>query len=178
MLNNLRTFHYPISFINVQDKNTTNQTDFTDISDAPKNGRLLSLDLGTKKVGIAVSDEIQFTVRGVAVIKRKGWKKFLKEIIAYLAEYDAKALVIGLPYNFDGTESEMSQEARRIARNFSLSIEIPVYLYDERVSTYEARGNLWKLGLNNKQVRKRLDSEAAAIILQDFIDAGKRFNKE
>jgi putative Holliday junction resolvase len=162
----------------VQDKNTTNQTDFTDISDAPKNGRLLSLDLGIKKVGIAVSDEIQFTVRGVAIIKRKGWKKFLKEIIAYLAEYDAKALVIGLPYNFDGTESEMSLIARRIARNFSLSIDIPVYLYDERVSTYQARENLWKLGLNNKQVRKKLDSEAAAIILQDFIDAGKRLNKE
>ncbi len=162
----------------VQDKNTTNQTDFTDISDAPTKGRLLSLDLGTKKVGIAVSDEIQFTIRGVAVIKRKGWKKFLKEIIRYLKDFDAKALVIGLPYNFDGTESEMSQEARRIARNFSLSLEIPVYLYDERVSTYEARGNLWKLGINNKKVKERLDSEAAAIILQDFITAAKQFNKE
>ncbi len=154
----------------MQDKNTTNQPDFTDISDAPTEGRLLSLDLGTKKVGIAVSDELQFTVRGISIIKRKGWKKFLKEIIAYLAEYDAQALVIGLPYNFDGSESEMSQEARRIAQNFSLSLEIPVYLYDERVSTYEARGNLWKLGMNNKQVREKLDSEAAAIILQDFIE--------
>lgn len=155
----------------MQHKNTTNKTDFTDIFDAPKEGRLLSLDLGTKKVGIAVSDELQFTVRGVCTIPRTGWKKFLKEIITYLEKYDAKALVLGLPYNFDGTESEMSNEARRLARNFSLSIDRPVYLHDERVSTYEARGNLWELGLNNKKVQKRLDSEAAAIILEDFIQS-------
>ncbi len=154
----------------MQDKHTPNKIDFTDIFDAPRKGRLLSLDLGTKKVGIAVSDELQFTVRGVCTIKRKGWKTFLKEVIGYLEKYDAKALVLGLPYNFDGTESEMSYEARKLARNFSLSLEIPVYLHDERVTTYEARGNLWKLGLSNKKVRERIDSEAAAIILEDFIE--------
>lgn len=129
----------------------------------------MSLDLGTKKVGMAVSDELQFTVRGVCTIKRKGWKKFLKEVIGYVEKFDAQALVLGLPYNFDGTESEMSEEARRLARNFSLSLKIPVYLHDERVTTYEARGKLWELGLKDKQVQKRLDSEAAAIILEDFI---------
>ena len=154
----------------MQDKNNTNQPDFTDISGAPTKGRLLSLDLGTKKVGIAVSDEIQFTIKRVATIKRKGWKNFLKEIISHIEEYDAKALILGLPYNFDGTESEMSQEARRLARNFSLSLQIPVYLHDERVSTYEARGNLWEQGLEGKDVQERIDSEAAAIILQDFIE--------
>lgn len=133
----------------------------------------MSLDLGTKKVGLAVSDELQFTVRGVCTIKRRGWKKFLKEVIGYLEKYDAKALVLGLPYNFDGTESEMSAEARRLARNFSLSLKIPVYLHDERVTTYEARGNLWEIGLNNKKVRERIDSEAAAIILEDFIETRK-----
>ncbi len=153
----------------------TNKTDFTDISDAPGEGRLLGLDLGTKKVGIAVSDELQFTVRGVSIIKRQGWKKFLNEIISYLDEFDAKALVIGLPYNFDGTESEMSSEARRIARNFSLSLDIPVYLQDERVSTYEARRRLWKSGANEKKLKERLDSEAAAIILEDFIDRKRTF---
>ncbi len=148
---------------------TPNQADFTDMKNVPKKGRLMALDLGTKKVGIAVSDEIQLTVRRVAIIKRKGWKKFLKEIISYIEEFDAKALIIGLPYNFDGTESEMSQEARRIARNFSLSLDIPVFLQDERVSTYQARGNLWELGIDNKKMRDKLDSEAAAVILEDFI---------
>lgn len=153
----------------MQDNKSSNHHDFTDISSAPCKGRLLSLDLGTKKVGVAVCDETQFTVRRVAIIKRKGWKKFLLEIMGFIKDFDAKGLVLGLPYNFDGSESEMSKEARRLARNFSLSLEIPVYLHDERVSTFEARGNLWEQGLDGKEVRKRLDSEAAAIILEDFI---------
>lgn len=153
----------------MQEIKTTNSDDFTDIFRAPEKGRLLALDLGTKKVGVAVSDELQFTVRPVCVVQRKGWKKFLKFIIAYLEEFDAKALIIGLPLNSDGTESEMSAEARRLARNFSLSLDIPVLFQDERLTTFEARSNLWELGYNNDEVRQKADSEAAAIILSDFI---------
>ena len=153
----------------MQDKNTTNNIDFTDITSSPQRGRLVSLDLGTKWVGIAVCDELQITTRRVKTIHRKGWKKFLKEIIAYLDEFDAKALVLGLPFNSDGSESEMSVEARRLARNFSLSLDIPVFLQDERTTTYEARSNLWELGFDGNDVTERVDSEAAAIILDDFI---------
>lgn len=162
--------HYPLSPIFVQEKETTNQREFTDVFDAPAAGRIVALDLGTKRLGVAVSDELQFTVRAVCTIKRTGWKKLLKQIIDILEGFDAVALVLGLPYQFDGGESEMSQEARRLARNFSLSLKIPVYLQDERVSTYEARGNLWKQGANAKKIRQTLDAEAAAIILRDFIE--------
>ena len=154
----------------MQDKETTNPTDFTDISNAPDNGRIVALDIGTKRVGVAVCDELQITARPVCVIQRTNWKKLLKEIIELLAGFDAKALVLGLPYNFDGSESEMSQEARRLARNFSLSLDIPVYLQDERMSSYAAKGYLWKTGLSEKEVRKRVDSEAAVIILLDFLE--------
>jgi putative Holliday junction resolvase len=163
-------FYYPKSKLYVQDKEITNPNQFTDVFSVPTKGRILALDLGTKKVGIAVSDELQITTRPVCIITRKSWKKFLKEIINYLAEFDAKALILGLPLESDGSESQMSTEARRLARNFSLSIEVPVILQDERVSTYQARGNLWKRGADEKQMRENLDSEAAAIILQDFID--------
>jgi len=153
----------------VQEKETTNSDDFTNVFRAPASGRLLALDLGTKHVGVAVSDELQFTVRPVCVLERKGWKKFLKQITAFLAEFDAVGLVLGLPYNSDGSESEMSREARRLARNFSLSIEVPVFLHDERLTSYEAKGYLTKLGLSEKEIWERVDSEAAAIILSDFI---------
>jgi putative Holliday junction resolvase len=162
----------------VQEKETTKYFIFSDVFRVPTSGRILAIDLGTKKVGVAVSDELQFTVRHVSIIERKGWKKFLKEVSTILIEFDAEALVIGLPYNFDGTESEMSAEARRIARNFSLSLEIPVFLQDERVSTYEARRNLWELGLNKKQMREKLDAEAAAIILTDFIELRNQLLKQ
>ena len=153
----------------MQDQEITNPDDFTDILCAPDAGRLLALDLGTKHVGVAVSDELQFTVRPVCVIQRGGWKKILKQIISYLEEFDAVGLVLGLPLEFDGSESEMSAEARRLARNFSQSIKVPVFLQDERVSSYNAKGYLTKLGLSEKEIWERVDSEAAAIILSDFI---------
>jgi putative Holliday junction resolvase len=130
----------------------------------------LCLDPGTRKVGVAVSDEIQFTVRPLETIRRKGWKKFLEKISELIADFDAKALVIGLPLSFEGGESDMSEEARRLARNFSLSLKIPVFLHDERLSTYTARGHLWKLGKDKEEMAARLDAEAAAVILSDFIE--------
>jgi putative Holliday junction resolvase len=154
----------------VQENKITNQPELTDIRSSPRDGRLLCLDPGTTKVGVAVSDEIQFTVRPLKTLKRKGWKRFLEKISELIAEFDAKALVIGLPLGFEGGESEMSEEARRIARNFSLSLEIPVFLHDERLSTYTARGHLWKLGKEEKDMAARLDAEAAAVILSDFIE--------
>jgi putative Holliday junction resolvase len=163
---------YPLSIFHftVQDQATTNADDFTDVFRAPGTGRLLALDLGTKHVGIAVSDELQFTVCPVIVLERGGWKKFLKQVISYLEEFDAVGLVLGLPLEFDGSESEMSAEARRLARNFSLSVKVPVFLQDERVSSYDAKGYLTKLGLSEKEIWERVDSEAAAIILSDFIN--------
>jgi putative holliday junction resolvase len=154
----------------VQEKETTNNLDFTDVFHAPVRGRILALDPGTKKIGVAVSDELQITARPLLVIKRTAWKKVLKQISDLIAEFDAVALVLGLPLEFEGGESEMSAEARKLARNFSLSLKIPVFLQDERVSTYEARGNLWKKGANHREIKQNLDAEAAVIILRDFID--------
>jgi putative Holliday junction resolvase len=154
----------------VQEKETTNLNDFTDVFYAPNEGRIVALDIGTKRIGVAVCDEMQVTVRPLFTIKRIGWKKLLLQIKDILAEFDAHALVLGLPYNFDGSESEMSEEVRRLARNFSLSLVIPIFLQDERVSSYEARGVLWKQKANEKEIREKVDSEAAAIILRDFLD--------
>jgi putative Holliday junction resolvase len=101
---------------------------------------------------------------------RTSWKKLLVAIKGMIEEFDAKALVIGLPLNTDGSESPMSENARGLARNFGLSLEIPVFLQDERVTSYEARRRLWKQGIKASETRKFVDSEAAAIILADFID--------
>jgi putative Holliday junction resolvase len=153
----------------VQEKDTTNPDGFLDVFSVPRTGRLVALDPGTKRVGVAVSDELQITTRAVKTIERTGWKKLLLQIKEILADFDAVALVIGLPYNFDGSESEMSHEARRLAKNFALSLVIPVRLQDERVTSYEAKGRLWKEGVSEKEFRRRVDNEAAAIILSDFI---------
>lgn len=144
--------------------------DLTDISGVPADGRIVALDPGTKRVGAAVCDENRVVTRPLTVLQRTSWKKLLAQVKDILAEFDAAALVVGLPYNFDGTESDMTREAREMARKFSLSVEVPVYLQDERATTYEARGRLWNVGIEGEKMRSVLDSEAASIILGDFLD--------
>ncbi len=153
----------------MQQKETLNPRDLTDISGLKEAGRLVAIDPGTKRVGVAVCDEHRVVSRPLPVIQRTSWKKLLLQIKNTLAEFDAVALVVGLPYNFDGTESEMSTEARDLARKFALSLDLPVFLQDERATTYEARGRLWSSGLDGKAMRNAVDSEAAAIILSDFV---------
>ncbi len=161
--------NYPITKSRVQQKETANLQDLTDISEVPVTGRIVAIDPGTKRVGVAVCDENRVISRPLPVVQRTSWKKLLLQIQDTLAEFDASALVVGLPYNFDGSESEMTIEARDMARKLSLSLDIPVYLQDERATTYEARGRLWKAGIEGKPMRAILDSEAASIILTDFL---------
>lgn len=166
---------YPISVNNyqlffVQDKQITNSSDISDILSVPNAGRILALDVGTKRVGVAVSDEFQVTGRPLPVIPRKSWKELLKAVILLIEEFDAVALVLGLPYNFDGTESEMSTDVRRLHRNFSLSLKIPAFLQDERLSSRSAHERLYNQGFNLQEIRRKIDSEAAVIILSDFME--------
>jgi putative Holliday junction resolvase len=154
----------------VQQKETSKPRDLTDISGLPDTGRVLAIDPGTKRIGVAVSDELRITVRPLPIVQRTSWKKLLLKIQSTLAEFDAVGLVVGLPYNFDGTESGMTAEAREMARKFSLSLNVPVFLQDERATTYEARGRLWKTGMETDEMRATLDSEAASVILGDFLD--------
>lgn len=153
----------------MQRKETLNSEEVTDFSTFPRAGRIASIDPGMKRVGIAISDEMQTVVRPLCVIERRSWKNLLSRISGIVSEFDAKALVIGLPLEFDGVESEMSAMARDLARKFELSLSIPVYLQDERVTSYEAKGRLWNSGMTRRSASKMIDSEAAAIILEDFL---------
>jgi len=164
-----RPLNYPITKSPVQQKETSNSPDLTDISGVPATGRIVALDPGTKRVGVAVCDEHRVISRPLPAIQRTSWKKLLLQVRDILGEYDAVALIVGLPYNFNGTESEMTTEARDMARKFSLSVTIPVYLQDERATTYEAKGRLWKFGFEGEELKKIVDSEAASIILTDFL---------
>lgn len=150
----------------MQEIETSNQPNFSDL---PARGRLIALDPGTKRVGVAVCDELQITVRPVCVLQRKSWKELLRKISDLIEEFDAVALVLGLPFNFDGSESEMSMEARRLYRNFSLSLKIPVYFQDERLTSMTAQSYLHSQRVSEKEIRRNIDSHAAAFILNDFL---------
>ena len=136
----------------------------------PETGRIIAIDPGTKRVGVAVCDELRVAVRPLPLVQRTSWKKLLLQVKNTLGEFDAVALVVGLPYNFDGSESPMTVVARDMARKLSLSLDVPVFLQDERATTYEARGRLWAAGIDVTQMKALIDSEAATIILGDFLD--------
>lgn len=132
-------------------------------------GRLLALDLGTKRVGVAVCDDLQLTTQVLPPLKRTNWKKLLRQISDLRHSFDAQGVVIGLPLNLDGSEGDAAREARRIARNLSLSLALPVYLQDERLTSQAAEEALREAGVKGSELINRLDGEAAALILRDFI---------
>lgn len=151
---------------------TANDGNSTPVKNRRAGGRLLAIDMGSKRVGVAVSDELGMTVRPVTTIERRSWKKLLRSIIEQIEALEARGLVVGLPLNIDGSEGPAAVEARQIAAKFELSLSIPVYLQDERLTSEEAKSRLQDI-----QGRDRagdVDSAAAAIILQDFIDQQSR----
>lgn len=132
-------------------------------------GRLIALDLGGKRVGVAISDELRLTVQPLDFVERRSWKDLLRRVAAIIEAYDARGLVIGLPLNMNGSEGPAAVDARRLAENFRRSLNVPVFLQDERLTTAAARENMLATGSGATEVESRIDSESAAVILRDFI---------
>jgi putative Holliday junction resolvase len=133
-------------------------------------GPILALDLGEKLVGVAVSDELLVTTNPLAPLKRSNWKQLLRDVEMLINRFDAKVLVIGLPLRLDGTTGDAAENIVRMATNFSKSLKVPVYLQDERLTSFEARERLLAEGHDEAEIRKLIDGEAAALILGDFMN--------
>ena len=132
-------------------------------------GRLLALDLGTRRVGVAISDELRLSVRPLPALARGSWKKLLREIILLREQFDARGVVVGLPLRLDGTEGDAATEARRVARNLEWSLGVPVFLQDERLTSRAAEAELRAQGLSVQELKAHVDSAAAALILRDYL---------
>lgn len=132
-------------------------------------GPILALDLGEKLVGAAVSDEKLITIKRLPPLKRSNWKKLLQDVLALIERFDAQTVVIGLPLSLDGSHGEAAENARRVAQNLARSVSLPVYLQDERLTSFEAMENLRAEGKRPDEIPALIDGEAAAIILRDFL---------
>jgi putative holliday junction resolvase len=132
-------------------------------------GRLLALDLGHKRVGVAITDELRITIRQLPPLRRTNWKQLVRTLAALVRDFDAQSLVIGLPLSLDGAENTAAQAVKRQAHNLELSLGLPVFLQDERLTSHEAESELRAAGYNPEQVRERVDSAAAALILRDYL---------
>ena len=137
-------------------------------------GPILALDLGEKLVGVAISDERLITTKRLDPLKRSNWKKLLQDLRRLLERFDAKTIVVGLPLRLDGTEGDAAKNVRRLALNLAKSIAQPVFLQDERLTSFEAMENLKAEGRNTVEIPALVDGEAAATILRDFLSGGQQ----
>jgi len=131
---------------------------------------LLALDIGKKRIGVAVSDRLGISCRGVTCLFRNdsGWPK---QALKVIAEYGCKGIVIGLAKNMDGSEGEQAADCRKGANELAQVTDLPIRFQDERLSTWTAKERLFAQGLNEKRVKEKLDQTAAAVFLEDFIAA-------
>ena len=132
-------------------------------------GPVLALDLGEKLVGAAISDERLITTKRLPPLKRSNWKKLLQDVQHLLERFDAKTIVVGLPLLLDGSEGDAAKNVRRLALNLAKSVQQPIYLQDERLTSRAAMENLKAEGVKPEGIAALIDGEAAAMILRDFL---------
>ena len=132
--------------------------------------RIIGLDLGTKRIGVSICDENQSIATPFKTLIKKDTKQFINEIMEIVDENDVKAIIIGNPINMDGSQGKSSQSAKDIANNISKSINLPICLWDERLSTVGAFNLSSQLDINVSKREKDIDKNAATFILQGAID--------
>ena len=132
--------------------------------------RYLAIDHGQKRTGLAVSDASETLVSPHSVIETQNSAELLNLIVSVIDDEGIEAVVVGLPFNMDGTEGPQSQKVRAFAKLLSDRIKTPILFHDERLSSFEAEQLIVDLELTRKKKKKRLDAIAAAEILKGFLD--------
>jgi len=136
----------------------------------PARGALIGLDLGTKTIGVAASDPDRRLAAGVATIQRKAFKVDAQAVLSFATERRAAGFVLGLPVNMDGSEGPRAQSTRAFARNFAKATELPIGLWDERLSTAAVERGLIEADMSRARRAEVIDQHAAAFILQGALD--------
>ena len=142
--------------------------------------RILAIDYGSKAVGLAISDELQLTVRPLTTVRRdkKRYAEVLAAIGGYAGEYEVGTIVIGLPLNMDGTRGEAARRVERFIADLRRIVSIPIVAVDERLTSLEADRLLCAEGANERERRRRSDEYAAVIILEDYLASRGRIEPD
>jgi putative Holliday junction resolvase len=141
-----------------------------DLSSIPPAGKILGLDLGTKTIGVAISDGMRYSATPLETIKRTKFTQDAERIIQLVAENNAVALILGLPLNMDGSEGPRVQSTRAFARNLAQKIDLPIAFWDERLSTSAVTRMMIEADLRRDRRAEIVDKLAASYILQGALD--------
>ncbi len=142
----------------------------------PPAGALIGLDLGDKTIGVATSDPDRRLATGVETIARKTFTADATRLLELAAERNAVGFVLGLPINMDGTEGPRAQSTRAFARNFARRTDLPIGLWDERLSTAAVERELIAADASRRKRKAVIDQHAAVFILQGALDRLRRGN--
>lgn len=132
--------------------------------------RILALDLGTKRIGVAVSDALGMTASGLAVIESRGREKDLRAVKQIIEEYEVDEIVVGHPVNMNGSLGPIAEKAEGYAAMLREETAIPVHLWDERLTTTAAQRVLIEADMSRKKRRGVVDKVAAILILEGYLD--------
>jgi putative holliday junction resolvase len=130
----------------------------------------LGVDLGRVRIGLAVADDLLGVARPLRTITRRGEREDLEAIAALARDYEVARAVLGLPLNMDGSEGPSARLSRAFQPRLAAALGVPVELFDERLSSFEAETRLRDRGVSSKDRRAMVDAEAAAVILQGWLD--------
>lgn len=133
-------------------------------------GRLAGLDLGSKTIGVAISDTGQTIATGLETIKRTKFTNDAARLVDIINEHDITAIIIGLPLNMDGSEGPRIQSTKAFTRNFSQKTDLPLIYWDERLSTQAVERTLLEADSSRKKRGEVIDKLAATYILQGALD--------
>jgi putative Holliday junction resolvase len=140
--------------------------------------RIMGLDIGTRTIGVAISDELGMTAQGLKTLRRKSMEEDFKEIAAIIRQFEIEKIIVGLPLNMDGTLGRQAEKVLKWMEVLKEKIEIPVATWDERLSTVGASRVLLEADLSRRKRKKVIDKVAAVLILQGYLDQGRRKNDE
>ena len=135
--------------------------------------RYLAIDHGQKRTGLAVSDASETLVSPHSVIETQSSTELLRRITAVIDDERIEAVVMGMPFNMDGSEGPRAGQVRHFAGLLGQQVSIPILFHDERLSSFEAENLMIGMELTRKKKKKRLDAIAAAAILRAFLDEKK-----
>ena len=136
-----------------------------------KKVRALGLDLGTKRIGVAVSDSEGLLATPIEVIfRQKDARQDYLAVVELVKEWEVNIVVVGMPYSLDGQEGPMAQKTLEEVKSLSDILPVPVVTYDERLTTVTAERSLREQGVSSKEGRKVIDQLAAAVLLQAWLD--------
>lgn len=139
--------------------------------------RILGLDYGSKRIGVAMSDELEITAQGLSTITRKNQKSDLDEIAKVIKTYGVEKIIIGYPIKLDGSEGIQCEKISKFAKLLEAKLRLPVIKWDETLTTKEAEDILIQAHVRREKRKRVVDKLAATLILQGYLDNRKRICK-